>query len=297
MSGALRAIVRSPAAWVVGAAGFLARGGVLLFALPVWSLPTPVGVALLIPPLAVDTTGISPDFLRELVAIGAVLSCVAALALVVGALADAIAFARLMEPRAPGEGPPVRAVAARLVVVELVAMLPAIAAAVVTTGRLVAVGETEYLLPSSTSVPYVVRIVNGALPEIVALAACLLVADAANAMLSRWVLHRSWRRAVPARRHAGGMPGIAALAARSAGAWVGGWAVTALFVAPGLLATSACWPALRDTYAATLGRTPPSPAELVAVTVLFVAAWVGGVLLAGLGSAIRTAAWTFATFP
>ena len=310
MIGALRAVIASPSAWALGAAGFLARGGIIVFALPIWSLPTPVGVTLLIPPVAVDTTGVSPEFLRELLALGALLAVLAAVALVTGALADVVAFgrlARVSRPAAPGR---IGSATARLVLVEVLSLLPAIAAAVVAAGRLVDVGETEYLLPSSTAVPYLVRVVNGAWPQLAAVGACLVFADIANAVLSRLVLRRVWgavglpsdARSLtdPLTGGSGPSPSAGRAArgiARAVAAWLGGWTATAVFVLPGLAAIQLCWPLLRDAYAATLRPSPPPVPELVAVTVLVVAAWVGGVFVAGLGSAIRTAGWTLATVP
>ena len=287
MTSALRAIVISPSAWVLGAAGFLARGGILLFVLPIWSIPTPVGVTLLVPPLAVDTTGVSPDFLRQLVALGALLVVLAAVALVTGALADALAYARTCGLVPDG----IAGVAGMLILVELAVLLPAIAASIVAAGRLIDVGEAEYLLPSSTAVPYVVRVVNGAWPQLLAVGGCLVVADVANALLSRVVLRRALAPpVVPSPRAS-----IGRRVARAAAAWLGGWAATLLFVLPGLAAIELVWPVVRDQYAATLRSSPPSAAALVAVTALFIATWIGGVLVAGLGSAIRTAGWTFAT--
>jgi hypothetical protein len=326
MSPAARGVLSSPVMWVVGAAGFLARGGILVLALPILSLPTPVGVTLLVPPLSVTTSGISSVFLPELLAAGAVTLLVVALGLLVGALADAVVYRQLVDlarahataaldtaahaTAAPGSilpaampGPRGGAprLVAKLIGVEVLALLPAIAMSIFTVSRLIAVGEQEYLLPSSTSVPYVARVLNGASTALVALGACLLLADVVNALVSRRLLRGAYR---PAKVPMGGRPRPAARAeqalrgaARMAATWLAAWLVTIVSLVPGLLAIALAWPAVRDTYAATLSSAPPGPVELVAATLAFVAAWIVALLVAGAGSALRAAAWSSGRLP
>ena len=209
MSPAARGVLSSPVTWVVGAAGFLARGGILVLALPILSLPTPVGVTLLVPPLSVTTSGISSVFLPELLVAGTAAALVVAVGLLLGALADAVVYQRLVglrrfapatagdtrAPRAAAPGPRggTPRLVGTLVAVEILALLPAIAMSIVTVSRLIAVGEQEYLLPSSTSVPYVARVLQGASMAVIALGACLLLADVVNALLSRRLLRRAYR--------------------------------------------------------------------------------------------------------
>ncbi len=341
MRSAIRDALGSPSAWIVAAAGFLARGGILIFALPVLSLPTPVGVTLLIPPLSVTTSGVSSVFVPQLVALGAAILLVAVIALLLGALADAVSFRLMVDrsdaalvrsgtpatptadpdtarpgtDRVPGPGDTHPGLVARLVAAELFALLPAIAAGLVTVSRLISVGEQEYLLPSSVDVPYPVRVVQGAAEPVVALVACLLLADVANALISRRVLRRDVRRhgvgtrapapsdasslppehatPAPRRRVRRGLPALVRIGAT----WAGAWIVTLASVVPGLIAIGLAWPGLRDAYTATMSRNPPSADMLVVATIVFVAAWVAALLIAGLGSAIRTILWSFATAP
>ena len=348
MRSAIRDALGSPSVWVVAAAGFLARGGILIFALPVLSLPTPVGVTLLVPPLSVTTSGISSVFVPQLIAAGAAVLVVVAIALLLGALSDAVSF-QLMADRSAaardrsgmsgyqamgadgarrggnpviGRGGVHPGLLARLVATELFALLPAIAAGLVTVSRLISVGEQEFLLPTSVDVPYPVRVVQGAAEPVVALAACLLLADVANALISRRVLRRDERRrgpdaAISAASDASAAPDASLpmprkdtgpaplrrvrrdlLALMRIGAtWAGAWIVTLASIVPGVIAIELAWPALRDTYTATMSRTPPSAEALVVATVVFVVAWVAALLIAGLGSAIRTILWSFATAP
>ena len=197
---AVRAMLSSPSAWTVGAAGFLARGGLLVLALPILSLPTPVGVTLLVPPLGVTTSGLSPAFASELLAAGGAIVVYLLVALLVAALGEDASYRRVVDGAARRS---TAVTVARLVGVEVLALLPAIVAAVVATARLVAVGEREYLLPSSTSVPFVVRVVQEAAASVIAVGLALVLADLLNALGSRAVL----RRAYPSNGSASADPG------------------------------------------------------------------------------------------
>jgi len=300
---AVRDVAASPSTWLVAAAGFLARGGILVLAVPVLSLPTPVGVTLLVPPLSVTTSGVAAAFVPQLVVAGAALVVAAAAALVLGALADAVCWQRI-GPLAGSAADPATdespaAVTAplvgKLVAVELLALLPAAIAAALAASRLIAVGEQEYLLPSSLDVPYVVRVLGGASQSVIALAACLLLADVVNALVSRRVLRRAFRvgRSPAILRPRRGLRRVVRIAAT----WISAWVVTLVSLLPGLAAIELAWPGARDAYTATIARDQPGPAVLFAVTVIFVAAWAAAVLVAGLGSSIRTVLWSFATVP
>jgi hypothetical protein len=67
--------------------------------------------------------------------------------------------------------------------------------------------------------------------------------------------------------------------------------VTAVTLLPALVAISLAWSGARDV----LVRPSGDPAWLLGTSIalgLFVAVWVMGLVLVGLGSAVRTAIWT-----
>ena len=71
-----------------------------------------------------------------------------------------------------------------------------------------------------------------------------------------------------------------------------GTAALALLAAPGLLAAASGWARVRDVM------THPDDAIGILVTVAtWVAVWLGGLVLAGVGAAIRAAAWTLESTP
>lgn len=299
MTRLARGLLGSPTAWLAGSAGFLARGGVLVLALPVLTVPTPVGVSLLLPPLAVTTSGISSVLVPELVAAGLGLVIFIGLMLVLAALAEAIQFEqalKLLPSAGPlGPHPPMAGTIGRLIGVEVAALLPAALVAVLAVQQIAAVGEEEYLLPSSTGVPYVQRVLQGTAAPLAGVGLCLLLADLLNAAASRWVLRRAYGcglspsdvAAWPAGHGARGL-------GRVAGIWALTWLVTLVTLAPSLAAIEVAWSAARDTYTATMGSTPPPLASLLATAVALGAAFTAAVLLTGLGSAVRSMLWTAA---
>jgi hypothetical protein len=303
---ALQRSLASPAGWLNGIAGFLARGGIVLLALPVWVLPTPVGVSLLLGP--VDVTGPPRGVTASAWALAGVAGALLLLMAAVAAASDVAAYRRLLgDAHGPGGAageladgePPAAGSASRpagrpgwgdarlvagLVAIEAVAVLPAAVVSLAAAGRLVAVGRQEYFLPSSLDVPFALRVVAGAKDEVVALIFCLVLADLVYAVMSRWLFHRRGphlSRTVP--------PAPAVHAARGAGV------VTAAFVLPGLMLVGEAWAIVRDVVA---GRgLPGSPGELagsLAAIALFVACWGIAVVAAGASSVIRSVTWSVA---
>jgi len=315
---ALRRAFASPSGWGNGVAGFLARGGILLFALPIWVLPTPVGVSLLLGP--VDVTGPPRDAGTAILALAGVAGALLLIVAAAAAVSDLAAYRRLLggaegpqgagrEP-AGAEGPlwatepapasppgPVarpgwgdaRLIAA-LVVLEAIAVLPAAAVSVVAAGRLVTVGRAEYFLPSSLDVPFALRVVAGARNEVVALIACLVIADLVYAVLSRWLFRR---RGPQLSRTAPRAPGVRA--ARGAGAWLGSWLITAAFVLPGLALVAETWAIVRAVVAGRgLAGSPAEIAASLAAIALLVACWGIAIVAAGASSVIRSVMWSVA---
>jgi hypothetical protein len=294
-----RGLLGSPTAWLAGSAGFLARGGVLVLALPALTLPTPVGVSLLVPPLAVTTSGISSVLAPELIAAGLGLVVFIGLMLVLAALAEAIQFEqalKLLPSTGPlGPHPPMAGTIGRLIGVEVAALLPAALVAALALQQLAAVGEEEYLLPSATGVPYVERVLQGTAVPLAGVGLCLLLADLLNAAASRWVLRRAYVRSPsPSEAAAGHVAQGARRLRRVAGIWALTWLVTLVTLAPSLAAIEVAWSVARDTYTATMRSTPPPLAPLLAAAVALGTAFTAAVLLAGLGSAVRSMLWTAA---
>ncbi len=311
--GVLAATLSSPSAWLVGAAGFLARGGVLLLAVPVWVLPTPVEATLFLPSAAIGASGPTPEFTRVLVVLGLIGAVVVLAALLVGAACDVAAFERVAVPagwpdRESREATDAASAAARaagrrriaernafiaLALVEVAALVPVGVAVVFAADRLLQVGRVEYLTPSDLAVPFVVRVIVGASDAVAVVVASLVAADAINAIGSRLVLRRAFH---VARTHARRGP-AAALAgvAASLAAWLSSWIVTLVAVPPGILLSMAAWTRVRAAYPEWSTRGDPGTIlAALGWTAAFVAVWVIAAAVAGAASAIRSVLWSSA---
>jgi hypothetical protein len=296
LPGAMVVTLVRPLSWLLGLAGFLAGGGLLLMAAPVVVLPTPTGVQnALGGPLSTLLVG-TPSTAMVLVIAG---TAGAGLVLLVGGLLagawaerhliavqlDAAGDEGLLAPRSLDGAPGTPSVA----IVRAFALLPVIAVGIVAWQPVYDAAYHELVLPADLVTPLGLRIIREVPWLVVALLVAWIVGDSAAAL--------GVRRLVIGRR-----PVLVA--------WLLGWVdlvrrpvrvvVTALFgtallallAAPGLLAASSGWARVRDVM------TDPDDAVAILVTVsIWVAVWLGGLVLAGVGAAIRAAAWTLEATP
>jgi hypothetical protein len=281
-----------PLSWAVGLAGFLAGGGLVLVAWPILVLPTPTGLQnALGGPVSSLVFGAPSGALIALIVgslVGAVVLVVAGL--LAGAWAERQGIAIALEAAAdeglvvpapdlagaPGPG--------RIAVLRALGLAPVIVAVLLSWRVIYDTTYRELILPGDLSTPLPIRVL-GELPWLlIGLGAAWLLGDAAAAV--------GVRRLVLERR-----PVLVA--------WLLGWAdlvrrphrviptalvglgVSVVLTAPGLLAAALGWARVRDVMLD--GRDP-----LTAVTsvVLWVAVWLAAIVLAGVGAAFRTAAWT-----
>ena len=177
---------------------------------------------------------------------------------------------------APGTG--------RVALIRLLALVPVVAAAWLAGGAVYDAAYHELVLPRDLVTPLPLRVLAQVPWPVLGVSLTWLIADAAAALgVRRLVLDR---RPVPA-------------------AWLLGWAdlvrrphrviATALLGAgvllallgPSMVAAAIGWGRVRDILEA--GR---DPVTVVAATLVWVAIWLGGLVLAGVGAAVRAAAWT-----
>ena len=173
--------------------------------------------------------------------------------------------------------------------VRLLGLLPVLAVAIVAWQPLYAAAYHQLVLPDDLASPLGIRIVRDVPWAVAAVIAAWLVADAAAAL--------GVRRLVIGRRPvlAAWLLGWADLARRplrTLATAAFGLAVLVLLAGPALLAASAGWSRVRDVM--THGADPSVALLTVAI---WVAVWLGALLLAGVGHAIRAAAWTLEAMP
>jgi hypothetical protein len=276
-------VLSAPASWALGASGFLARGGIVIFAIPFWTFPTPVGFTLLLPPDAIGAAGPSPRLVALVSFVAVALVVALAGAMAASAASEIALYERLLragssEARASAR----RGLFARIVAVEVVALVPVVVAVAVALQRVVDAGRAEFLAPSDLAVPFAARVAGAAWPQLALVVASLVVADLIYGTAVRPLL----RRGCGALTETSGMArGRAAHLRGRAAAWVAGWIVTLITVVPGFAAALLAW---RAVSAAAYGVGSPQAAVVYLVAVLtFVLVWLGAVVAAGGGSAAR----------
>jgi hypothetical protein len=305
--GAALVALGRPRLWAIGLAGFLARGGVVPFLLPIVVLPSVVGMATFVGPNAVTGAGLSPSFVVLAVATAIGISAWLVLGTIVGSLAD-LALVREtartdLEPNRPSlqpggapdrgsEGAPGRAGGlrvgggsiARLVCIRLAVLLPLGLVVVWSAVRLVDVGYRELVLPGDLARPFLLRVLLGAPDVVSVLIVAWLAAELVGALAVRLAIleDRSIGRAL-----GGALRSVVRHPLGSLGVLAGTIAGSLIVVGPGLLTASLAWNGVRR---ALLGYGPVSAALLA--TGAFVATWTVGLVLAGIAAAWRSVAWT-----
>jgi hypothetical protein len=296
---ALAVVFGSPSLWLSGAMGFLARGGLLLLALPIWSLPSPIGITTLLGADIIDGTGLSAR--GWTLAAAALLGLIGLLltALTVAATADLLALERYLTDeetvevrqrrvgRLPWRGGRLRLVLSA-VGIQLVALIPAAWAAAAAVSAAVEVGRREVLLPTSTSLPFVQLVVEGARVQLILLGLAIAFAEIVATLVTRRLL--LGRGGFD---HLGGALNLVRRPLVPLVTFALGWIVTVIVLIPATWAVVTAWSGLRTAYLAPI---PADRADLLlplgAATVMFVAVWLSAVVLMGFASAVRGALWT-----
>jgi hypothetical protein len=310
-----------PAWWAVSAAGFLARGGVLLFVGLLVQLPSPITVTLIFGLDSVTGTGDPSARLLETVAALALVGLATVLAMgLIAAGTDVAAIARVH----PTEGPPreasspSRGGSARDLLgvswLQALGLLPGLAGFVVAapTVRDVAVGEL--LLPSSADVPFVLRVLEGAQAPLLRAVVVLAVCEALVTVATRMYLDGSARGST-ARAYLEAILWIVRRPLAGALTWLIGWAVLLGALVLGLWAAGLVWEQVRSALldpalgqplfpepcpGADVSACGPSVAAVGALaraagaSLLFVTVWVAALALVGGASAFRSTLWTLA---
>jgi hypothetical protein len=275
--------LRRPSLWPVALAGFLARGGIVLFVAPIVVPPSLVGLATFIGPASITPTGPTSGLIIRIAAGAGLLAAAVLLGTIVGSIAE---LALIDEARA-ASGRLVPGLLRRVVLIRLIGLLPVAIILGLEIERLGQIVYEELTLPSDLVSPMAVRVAVRA-PEVVA------------AIVIAWLAGETWaglatRLAVL--RDAGvrrALTGALALSIRRAATILPlavlsvGLAAGVLALAVGLVAWS--WDFVRN---ALLGGS--GIADLVAVagaTVLFAACWLIGLSAAGALAAGRAVAWT-----
>jgi len=294
--GAVVVTVRNPVTWMFGLASFLAGGGILLVGLPVAVLPTPSGIQnALGGPVSTLVVGTPSSALITLIA-AAIISLVVAIVggtiigawaeregvLVVASAAEAEALTTFAE-RPPA--PSVWSVAA----VRLLSLVPVAVAAALAWQPVYDAAYHELVLPTDLATPLVLRVLRAVPLPLILLGLAWLLSDSAASISVRMLVRD---RTPVLRAWAAGWLELVRRPIRSLGTAGFGLLVFVALIGPAMLAAVAAWTNVKTIM------LPGNDAigGLVAVAV-WVGLWLVALLLAGLASAVRAAAWTLMVVP
>ncbi len=304
----LLATLAHPTTWMLALGGFLVRGGIVIFLIPIVVLPSPVGLANATGPTVVGFVlgGVSFDLVVLLVlVVGAVLAWIVFGGLLAAALEvegirivaaddDVVASSRAMDEAAraaweaqvaaaPAHAFDPSRQALRIVAVRMAMLFPLMAAMIWASARTVAVTYAELTVPSDITTPIVWRIATGVPDAIVVVVIVWVVGEIVGGIAARRIVLDGapiagavWGAMIQAVRHPlrtlvlFGVPSVALL----------------LVVIPAGAAATVAWTGLR---AALIDRDPLVGAVALLV---FIALWAGGLALTGAVAAWRHAAWT-----
>ncbi len=295
LAGAVAVTLVRPVAWLLGLLGFLAGGGLAVLAWPILVLPTPTGLQnALGGPVSTLVFGAPSARLFGLIvgATGGTLVLLVA-GVLVGAWAERQGMAVTLEaadeeglahsgvsalagPRVPGTG--------RVAALRFLSLAPLALAAGVAWQAVYDATYHELILPNDLITPLPVRVVEDVPWLLVALALVWIVSDAAASIgVRRLVLERrpvllAWLL---------GWADLVRRPARVLPTALFGLAVVLVPLVPSVVAAGIGWDRVRDLLA-----TGAAPWFAVAAIAIWVAVWLGGLVLVGVGAGMRAAAWT-----
>ena len=269
--------------WPVALAGFLARGGIVLFVLPIVVPPSLVGLATFIGPASITPDGPTPGLLlRMAVGVGLV-----GAALLAGTAVGAAAEIALIGSGGGRPDQPAPGLLRRVVAIRLISLLPVAIAFGIGVQRLGQITYLELTLPTDLVTPIAIRVAARA-PEVV------------SAILLAWLFGETWggvatrlavlRSAGLARALGGGLTVLLRRIVVVVPALVVSVVVALLVLslAVGLIAWS--WGFVRDVL---LGGTGIGGVLAMAgSTLLFVICWAAGLTGAAVLATWRGLTWT-----
>ena len=276
---AARRTIAGPGLWPIGLAGFLARGGIVLFTLPIVVAPSVVGLATFVGPASITPDGPTSGLLIRI----ALWTGLALAALICGTIIGAateIALIRAAGPTRPDGGNelgrPSTRLFGRVVLIRLIGLVPLAIVLAVGLQRLGQIAYLELTLPTDLTIPIAVRVAARA-PEVVG---AITVAWLAGELLTSLAVRVAVRDGASVIRALGG--GIRLFARRPLAVLVvslGPLLVTILGLGLAIVLVEGVWQLAQD---ALLGSGGPAGVGLmIGTTLLLVVAWTTALTIAG----------------
>jgi hypothetical protein len=290
---ALLAALGRPSWWILGLAGFLVRGGIVVFIVAIITLPSPLALSNVLEPY------IEPIYLGRLdpatIALAATAVAAALAWLLAGswfAAATEVVLIRDAHQAAADEGLPVgsrppagRMLVARAMAAHLAALVPLAVALGIGSVQILAVIYIELTNPGDAS-PIALRVIGGAVGPLAAIAIAWILGEIVGGGAARRVV-------VSGESVAGAVVRSAVdLVRRPGGSLVAPLAISVVLLADlaaVLVVVAITWTQVRVRLVGALDQ----PLALVLALVTFSAAWSLALLVTGLIAAWRSVAMTF----
>ena len=307
---ALAVIAGQPVLWLLGAAGFTLRGGIVLLTLPILVLPTQVEVRLALGG-NLGSTGLTAGF-WGLVALGSLVTAfIAVLVLLVLARLEMASFQRLAVDPESGDmrawqaprtlvGGRQRLLFSRVFTIQALALLGLVLFALPLASSVGPATLEELLRPTSSGTIYV-RVLDHLVPQLILFGVGVVIVEMVSAVATRTLLLQSaglGSTGRPSRRPLLGavLTGVSAplrSPIRTVRTSALGWLATLVALLPVLWAIGVAWQATRATFLATtsvsdMARDPGTFIVAFALAAVFAA----GLLVTGFASAFRAGLWT-----
>jgi hypothetical protein len=290
MASAIVATLSRPSSWAVCLAGFLARGGILLFILPLVRLPTTASLAnqvvpVLQPSIFGTFTGTFIGFIAVLV--GVFLAWLIAGGLI-GAWGDVTAIREALADEEIGgweraTQPAGRSILVRVMAARIVAHVPLMAWLIVIIPAVFVATYAELTNPGEVISHLFLRTLAHVPVQAAVLVVLWWLGEAAGGLAARRIVVDD---APIGRAVAGGWSDLARHALTAALTLLATTLGLALAVVPALLAASFGWRFVR--LSVPEGRW----LEAVVSVTAFVLIWLGGLVIAAAAAAWRSHAWT-----
>ena len=291
---ALLAVLDRPAWWLLALAGFLARGGILLFLIAVVTLPSPLALSDVFEPLIrqVYFGGATPMVVAMVgLAVGSVVAVILAGALI-GASTEVVLIGDARSAAAE-EGlptrmdrPPARWVIVRVAAARLVAHVPFAIVFALGSVQIVDVIYAELVTPTDVLTPLPIRVVRSTIGPLLVMLAALVLGEITGGLAARRIAVGGGSVLGSVSRAYGdlfGRPRSSLLPALLTTLILG------LDLAAMLAAVDLAWTAARSQ----LVQIPTDPLATGLALATFAAAWCLALLVTGLIDAWRSVAMTF----
>jgi hypothetical protein len=300
---ALAIVATTPALWLLGALGFLLRGGIVVLALPMLALPSPVAVRLLIGD-NLGSAGFTPSFFLLVGVLATGIVALVMASLLVAAVADLAAFERFLVARhdAGADHPPARALAPtdrrRLVTgmftIQLLAVCALLAAALPLVADGITVTYAELVRPSQSGELYG-RVLGQLGGQLLLVLIVLVPVEAAAALAARRLLRGGFGLARETTPPTALLVGLGRLVLRPLSTWATallGWVIAIGVLAAVVWAIGLVWQAARAALLDTAVAGAVGVGGAVLAVIMLCAVWLGGVAVCGAVGALRAGLWT-----